>query len=84
MSKRRCEEYTHGKKRVKNDKIKISRLIFMLTTWEYTSSHKITSLTPEIQKIWSKQLIGPFMANLLSKRLKCPKTEHLSEKQLQS
>ena len=83
MSKRRCEEYTHGKKGSKMTK-SISRLIFMLTTWEYTSSHKITSLTPEIQKIWSKQLIGPFMANLLSKRLKCPKTEHLSGKQLQS
>ena len=32
---------------------------------------------------WSQQLIGPFMVNLLPKRLKCPKTDHLSEKQLQ-
>ena len=36
-----------------------------------------------VQKIWFKLLIGPFMANLLSKQLKCPKTDHLSEKELQ-
>ena len=72
----------HRDKRAKNDKIEISGFIFMLTTWEYTSGHKITSPTPWVQKIWSKQLIGPFMANLLSKWLKCPKTDHLSEKTL--
>ena len=35
----------HMEKRVKNDKTEISGLIFMLKTWEYTSSHKITSPT---------------------------------------
>ena len=61
----------HIQKRVKYDKIEISGLIFMLTTWEYTSGLKITSPKPQVQKIWSKQLISPFsfMANLLSKRL---------------
>ena len=34
-----------GKKRVKNDKIETPGFIFMLTTWEYTSGHKITSPT---------------------------------------
>ena len=33
-------------KRTKNDKIEISGLIFILTTWKYTSGHKITS--PEL------------------------------------
>ena len=36
-----------------------------------------------VQKIWFKLLIGPFMANLLSKQLKCPKADYLSEKELQ-
>ena len=36
----------------------------------------------KFKKNSSKQLVGPFMANLLPKRLKCPKTDHLSEKHL--
>ena len=32
----------YTEKRAKNDRIEISVLIFMLTTWEYTSNHKIT------------------------------------------
>ena len=35
----------HTEKRAKNDKIEISGLIFMLTTWQYTSGHKITGPT---------------------------------------
>ena len=36
----------HTEKRAKNDKIEISGFIFMPATWEYTSSHKITSPAP--------------------------------------
>ena len=46
-------------KRNKNDKIEISGLIFILTTWKYKSGHKITS--PKLSsKNLVKQLIGPF------------------------
>ena len=75
LSKSRCEECTYRKKD-QNDKIKISGFIFMPATWKYASGHKVNSPTSKVQKIWCKQLIGTFMANLLSKQLKCPRTHH--------
>ena len=75
LSKSRCEECTYRKKG-QNDKIKISGFIFMPATWKYASGHKVNSPTSKVQKIWCKQLIGTFMANLLSKQLKCPRTHH--------
>ena len=36
----------HTEKSAKNYKIKISGFFFMVTTWEYSSGHKITSPTP--------------------------------------
>ena len=73
LSKRRCEERTYRKTGQKWQN-------WNLRTYYYAYNlriHKITSATLLVQKIYSKQLIGPFMANLLSKQLRCPKTEHI-------
>ena len=73
LSKRRCKECTYRKtgQKWQNWNFRTYYHAYNLRI------HKITSPTLQVQKIYSKQLIDPFMANLLSKQLKCPKTEHI-------